>query len=87
MNCGGGKVLNPDTKTCECPEKLFWNGYQCIECYHPKYFDTVTMQCLNCPAGQTYNLQLKQCVDCPYATPYFNGDACVACPSDQVFNS
>lgn len=59
--CSGGQYENIDG-VCLCrPEKPFWNGQQCIECFAPKYFDFYEMKCFSCGEGKFYSSKDRTC--------------------------
>lgn len=37
--------------------------------------------------NQVYSLEVQKCLDCPPQTPIFNGESCVACPANQLYNA
>lgn len=86
MSCPIGLYFDKESKSCKCLPETFWNGYQCITCYHPKYFDLKTLECKNCPKNQIYDLSLKNCTDCPSEVPIFDGSKCVACPEFSYYD-
>ena len=63
-----------------CESETYWDGYKCIPCYHPKYFDLVLLENKECPKNQIYDLEVAKCMECPSDVPIFDGDKCVGCP-------
>ena len=90
--CSNGATYNYDLKKCECPlNKPHDDGFKCIACYLPKYWDTEEKACLECPDKLHYNSTLKKCISCPDGYYYDESqDICTidkSCSIDgQVFD-
>ena len=47
-----------------CPEnRPFFDGYHCVACVNPRYFDFKDKQCKDCPQGKAFSTAKKECVD------------------------
>lgn len=77
---------------------LFGEGIQnCFSCvnevdkYNTPYFNTETKKCDVCPEDKPkFNRKIKECDECKNINPYlpwWDGEACVKCPTDEKCHS
>ncbi len=60
--CSFGGILNVKTEECECPEdKPHDNGYECISCEFPYFWNEDKNSCDQCQDNYIYNADNEEC--------------------------
>ena len=67
--------IRPITTVANAPRSCgddapFWNGYECISCYLPHFWNAQNLSCDSCEVGTNYDVTVKQCVVCQGGSSY-----------------
>jgi len=68
--CCGEPIVDKTKDTCP-NDTPFFDGYHCVSCSKPQYFDFKENKCKSCPTGQSFNTVTKRCVDSALLEPKF----------------
>jgi hypothetical protein len=68
--CPINATLNPITQQCVCPPSLpYTDGYICLNCFAPYFWNQATRSCTPCQDGTVWNQLSMSCTPCPSNTP------------------
>lgn len=88
--CTAGKVFIKETRSCECPPPLKWNGFACArleDCQNGTEWNVYTYRC-ECPDHQYWHTARRLCLDIPICTGgqiLDSTNRCV-CPNNYYWN-
>lgn len=86
--CSVGATYNNTLQQCVCPaDKPHDDGFQCLNCDKPGFWNETAKHCALCPSELVYNELTKDCEKCPAENPLEKGGECVPCPDKSYFHS
>jgi hypothetical protein len=86
-SCPVNAVFDTISQQCVCPTNLpYTDGYRCLNCYPPTYWNQSSRECLTCPDGTVFNLISNGCVPCPINAPLEINGVCTVCPSSSFYS-
>ena len=76
--CCGKPSVDNTKKSCP-DDRPFFDGYHCVSCSKPDYFDYKDNQCKKCPSSQGFSSLKKECVNSAWLIPKYISNI----PSDR----